>query len=348
MYEETKKKFLELENKLSDPEISKNQKEMVKISQEHAGLRKAIGLIFDLEKINFNISQNNEIISKESDNELKAMAQEELAGLAAKAEKLSEEIEDELHPASPNDKKNAIIEIRAGTGGDEAALFAGDLFRMYSRYCERRGWKLELIDSSIIGLGGYKEIIFNVKGEGAYGLLKFEAGTHRVQRVPETEKQGRVHTSTVTVVVLPEAEEVDIEIKMSDIRIDTFCSSGPGGQSVNTTYSAIRVLHIPTGIIVSCQDQKSQHQNKEKALQVLRSRLLAKQEEERQAADSSARKSQVGAGDRADKIRTYNFPQDRVTDHRINISWHSIIRVMDGEIEEIVQALKNAAKEEVK
>jgi len=218
---------------------------------------------------------------------------------------------------------------------------------MYSHYCERRGWKLGLINSSIIGIGGFKEIIFEVKGENAYGFLKFEAGTHRVQRVPETEKQGRVHTSTATVVVLPEAEEVDIEIKAGDIRIDTFCSSGPGGQSVNTTYSAIRVLHIPTGIIVSCQDQKSQHQNKEQALQVLRSRLLAKQEDERRQADSSAREIQVGAGDRADKVRTYNFPQDRVTDHRINMSWHSIVRIMDGEIDEMISELKKAEKSQM-
>jgi len=238
------------------------------------------------------------------------------------------------------------LEIRAGAGGDEAALFAGDLFRMYARYCERQGWKMELIDSSVLGIGGYKEIIFTVKGQGVYGLLKFEAGPHRVQRVPETEKQGRVHTSTATVVVLPEAEEIDIEIKAADIRIDTFCSSGPGGQSVNTTYSAIRVLHIPTGIIVSCQDQKSQHQNKEQALKVLRSRILAKQEEERMASESSARKNQVGGGDRSDKVRTYNFPQDRVTDHRINESWHSITRIMDGEIGEIVTSLKKAAKAE--
>jgi len=217
---------------------------------------------------------------------------------------------------------------------------------MYSKYCEKKNWKIELISTSVLGIGGYKEIIFNVKGEGSFGLLKFEAGTHRVQRVPETEKQGRVHTSTATVVVLPEVEEVDIEVKASDIRIDTFCSSGPGGQSVNTTYSAIRVTHLPTGITVSCQDQKSQHQNREKALKVLRSRLFAKQEEDRMKKESSARKDQVGGGDRSDKIRTYNFPQDRVTDHRINQSWHNITLIMEGDIEDIVSQLKNTAKKE--
>lgn len=344
MYEEIKQKFQTIEKKLVDPTLLSDQKEMVKVSQEHAGLKRAMALILDWEKTSDGIRQNNEIISQEKDGELKTMAQEELAELSQRAERLALEIDEELHPASPNDKKNAIIEIRAGAGGDEAALFAGDLFHMYARYCERRGWKLELISSSVIGLGGFKEIIFNVKGEGAFGLLKFEAGTHRVQRVPETEKQGRVHTSTATVVVLPEAAEVDVEIKPGDIRIDTFCSSGPGGQSVNTTYSAIRILHLPTGLIVSCQDQKSQHQNKEKALQVLRSRLLARQEEARRQSESSARQSQVGGGDRSDKVRTYNFPQDRVTDHRINLSVHSITRFMDGEIEEMVQALKTAER----
>jgi len=347
MYEDVKTKLAQLENKLIDPELQKDQSNLIKLAQEHAALKKTVNLILAWEKIKQEITQNQEIIKLEPDSELATIAQEELIALQKKADELSETIEEEINPASPNDKKNAIIEIRAGTGGDEAALFAGDLFRMYSHFCENRGWKTELINSSSLGIGGYKEIIFAVKGENAYGLLKYEAGTHRVQRVPETEKQGRVHTSTATVVVLPEAEEVDIEIKPNEIRIDTFCSSGPGGQSVNTTYSAIRILHIPTGLIVSCQDQKSQHQNREKALQVLRSRLLARQEEERLAQESSDRKSQVGAGDRADKIRTYNFPQDRVTDHRINTSWHNITDIMEGAIEEIITELKKAAKNKV-
>ncbi|MFA5000252.1 MAG: peptide chain release factor 1 [Patescibacteria group bacterium] len=346
MYQATKDRFAELEKKLTDPAVISDQKELIKISREHAALKKAMALILEWEKVETAIKDNREIIAAEKEGELRDLAQAELAGLETRVAKLKEEIEDEINPADPNDKKNAILEIRAGAGGDEAAIFAGDLFRMYARYCERRGFKLGLLDSSVIGVGGYKEIIFEVKGEGSYGFLKFEAGTHRVQRVPETEKQGRVHTSTATVVVLPEAEEVDIEIKPADVRIDTFCSSGPGGQSVNTTYSAIRLTHIPTGVTVSCQDQKSQHQNKEKAFQVLRSRLLARQEEEKRQNDSSARQTQVGGGDRSDKIRTYNFPQDRVTDHRINISWHSITRIMDGEIEEIIGELKKAAKAE--
>jgi len=344
MYEEIKKKYHELEERLASPALLKDAKEMVSVSREHASLKKAVNLIEEMEKVQDNIKQNNEIIKIEGEEELKTMASEELITLNDRALKLQDEIEEEVNPASPNDKKNAIIEIRAGAGGDEAALFAGDLFRMYARFCERQGWKLNLLNSSVIGIGGYKEIIFAVTGESAYGALKFEAGTHRVQRVPETEKQGRVHTSTATVVTLPEAEEVDIEIKANDLRIDTFCSSGPGGQCVNTTYSAIRIVHLPTGTTVSCQDQKSQHQNKEKALQVLRSRLLAKQEEERLAEQSSARKNQIGDGDRSDKIRTYNIPQDRVTDHRINTSWHSIMRIMDGEIADIIAALKKADK----
>jgi len=346
MYEEIKEKFSSIEKKLSDPELLKDHQAMIKISQEHAAMKHLIQLIEEEEYLLKEIEANNEILSQETEGELRDLAAEELAAFNQKLIAVQAEIEEERHPQSPNDHKNAIIEIRAGTGGDEAALFAGDLFRMYVRFCERHGWKTEMIDASAIGIGGFKEIIFAVKGQGAYGLLKYEAGTHRVQRVPETEKQGRIHTSTATVVVLPEAEEVDIEIKPADIRIDTFCSSGPGGQSVNTTYSAIRILHLPTGLIVSCQDQKSQHQNKEKALQVLRSRLLARQEEEQMAANSSARKDQIGAGDRSDKIRTYNFPQDRMTDHRVGQSWHNLNGIMDGDLEEVVKTIKKASRSE--
>ncbi|MBN2884766.1 peptide chain release factor 1 [Patescibacteria group bacterium] len=342
MYEEIKQQFAEIEKQLSDPKLMNNPQEMIKISQKHSAMKNLIYLITEEERLNKEIADNKELLAQENDEEIKKMAEEDLKSLEEQLVKISEEIEEERHPQGPNDHKNAIIEIRAGTGGDEAALFAGDLFRMYLRFCERQNWKTEMISSSTVGVGGFKEVIFTVKGMGSFGALKYEAGTHRVQRVPETEKQGRIHTSTATVVVLPEAEEVDISLNMADIRIDTFCSSGPGGQSVNTTYSAIRVLHIPTGIIVSCQDQKSQHQNREKALIVLRSRLLAKQEEERMALESSARKDQVGAGDRSDKIRTYNFPQDRLTDHRIGHSWHNLNTILEGDIDDVIKTVKKA------
>lgn len=343
MYEDIKKQYQELESKLSDPELFTDQEKYIDTTKQYNELKIIIELILKLDKNTHETAENKVLIENELDAEMKKMIAEEAARLEMERTALISEIEQELHPADPLDKKNAILEIRAGTGGDESALFAADLFRMYSNYAEHQGWKLEIMDSSRIGLGGYKEIIFSVTGKNAYGRLKYEAGTHRVQRVPETEKAGRIHTSAATVVVLPEAEEVDIEINPADLRIDTFCSSGPGGQSVNTTYSAIRVVHMPTGTTVSCQDQKSQHQNKEKALQILRSRLLARAEEEKKEKESAERKDQVGSGDRSDKIRTYNFPQDRVTDHRIKMNWHSIDRIMNGEIDGIIDGLKKAA-----
>lgn len=341
MYEDIKQQLSEVEAELMKPEIQGDRQKLTATAKKHAELKRVVDLVTQLEKNQATLSNNEGMLAEEKDPELRVLAEQENEAAVAEIAKLETAIKEELYPANPLDKKNAIIEIRAGTGGDESALFAAELFRMYARFAEKEGWKLEVLDSNRIGLGGYKEIIFSLEGTGVYGLMKHEGGTHRVQRVPETEKAGRIHTSAVTVAVFPEAEEVDVEIKPSEIRIDTFCSSGPGGQSVNTTYSAIRILHIPTGIIVSCQDQKSQHQNKEKALQVLRSRLLQKAEDERREKESVARKEQVGSGDRSDKIRTYNFPQDRVTDHRLKESWHSINLIMEGDLHEIVYALKN-------
>lgn len=344
-FQEIKERFKNLEEKMIDPEIISDNSQLTKLNKEYANLRKSYNLIINLEKLEKDIGDNEEILNSDNDAELKEMAEEELERLKKEKEKTEEDLNEELFPADPNNQKNVIIEIRAGAGGDEGALFTAELFRMYTKFAEEMNWKSEILSSNAIGIGGYKEIIFFIKGEGAYGYLKYEAGTHRVQRVPETEKQGRVHTSTSTVVALPEAEEVDMKIEANDIRIDTFCSSGPGGQSVNTTYSAIRITHIPTNTIVSCQDEKSQHQNKEKAMQILRSRLLAKAEEEKAMKDSQERKSQVGGGDRSDKIRTYNFPQDRITDHRVNKSWHNISEIMDGEISEIIKELKTLDKQ---
>lgn len=338
--DEIENRYNALSELLMDPEITNDLNKLKEYSKEQSGIEDIVQEYVEYKKIIEELKNSKSMLEEKLDHDMREMVKMELDELTEKKEKLEDEIKILLLPKDPNDEKNVIVEIRGAAGGDEAALFAGDLYRMYTRYAERQGWKTDIIDANSTGVGGFKEIIFMIYGKGVYSKLKYESGAHRVQRIPTTESGGRIHTSTSTVVVLPEIEEFDIEIHEKDVRVDTFCSSGPGGQSVNTTMSAVRLTHIPTGVVVSCQDEKSQIKNKEKGMKVLRARVYEKQRSEEQAKVDSERKSKVGTGDRSERIRTYNFPQSRVTDHRIGLTLHKLDYIIDGDLDEIISALQ--------
>ena len=339
-------RYKEIEEQMNDPQVTADMKRYVKLSKDYKDLQPVVKAYPEYKNLLDTIAECKELLDSEKDPELREMAKEELTAAQERKNPMEDDIRLLLIPADPTDSKNAVVEIRGGTGGDEACIFAGDLFRMYTRYCEKKHWKVEVTDFNEGTSGGYKDITFTVTGEGVYGMLKYESGVHRVQRVPATETQGRIHTSAAGVVVLPEAEEFDVELNMSDVRIDTFCASGPGGQCVNTTYSAVRLTHIPTGIVVSMQDQKSQIKNKEKAIAILRTRLYEREYNKYMEDLSSKRKTMVATGDRSEKVRTYNYPQSRVTDHRIGWSMHNLPAFMDGDIEECIEALQLAENAE--
>lgn len=337
--DELEKKYDELTLLVSDPAVINDQPTWQKHLKTRAELEEVVLAYQDYKKCLAAIKDCKQMLEEKPDPEMAELAEIELEGLEAEEVTIQEKLKVLLLPKDPNDSKNVIVEIRAGTGGDEAGLFAADLFKMYSRYAERKNWRMEIMDANYNDVGGVKEVIILLEGAGAYSRLKFEGGVHRVQRVPETESSGRIHTSAATVAVLPEAEEVEVDLNANDIRIDVFCASGPGGQCVNTTQSAVRITHLPTGIVVSCQDEKSQHKNKDKALRVLRARVLEKMQEEQSGAEASTRKSMVGSGDRSERIRTYNFPQGRVTDHRIGLTLHRLEWILLGDLDEIIDAL---------
>ncbi|MBI5218306.1 MAG: peptide chain release factor 1 [Bacteroidia bacterium] len=344
--ESLKNKYEDIGKSLTEPDLMSDMKRYVKLNKEYKELQPIVEVYKEYSEVLSNIDHAKEILGNEKDEEMKEMAKAELDELNQKVGSFEEKIKLLLLPSDPQDTKNAILEIRAGTGGDEASIFAGDLYRMYTKFCEIKGWRIEITSASNGTVGGFKEIIMNVKGNGVYGILKYESGVHRVQRVPQTETQGRVHTSAATVAVLPEADDVDIELKNEDIKKETFCSSGPGGQSVNTTYSAVRLTHLPTGIVVSCQDQKSQIKNMEKAMNELRTRIYNLEYEKYLNEIAAKRKTMVSSGDRSAKIRTYNYPQARMTDHRINLTMYNLPNILNGNIQEIIDQLQMAENAE--